>query len=341
MEEEPSSEFAGKSPIKEPEMDQHSGFRPESHEQVSHQDQQNMQNHKPTNSSGVIALQWLTYTLWGLVLIAVSTLSSSVITFFMVKESDHTGLDNVALYSGAAVLVLLPLAIACELFYLKREPQKKVGAAAVLSVIYSIIFALVGVCALISAVFSLVSIIANDAEVNVSLAVCFSSVIIAILSALVFLRTLMPSPLFRFRKYFLIIMSAVIGVIFVLGIFGPVADLYQTRNDRLIENNLYSVSYAIRNYEVDNGKLPDSLATLSLDGDAKKLIDNNLVSYQKSSETDYQLCVTYQKAKGTSSSSSYSSSYSPDTYSHPAGRKCYSLSTEYSSHIEPMPIEDI
>ncbi len=313
---------------------------------------------KPSyNSPGVIVLQWLTYAFWGGTVIAMSTLTALVLTFFIAPEA-VTG--DSSLYVMAAVLVLLPISVICDFFYMKQEPEKKTGFASILVIIYSIFFALFGVAAFIVATFSTMNLIISSSNTEGTRVALYSSLIIAFLFVILFLRTILLKKLFKMRRYFIILMVVIVGIICAFGIFGPVADARLRRNDTLIENNLSIVSESVNAYVTKNSQLPNSLGDLKLSGDSKKLVTDNLVTYTKDASPKlqsnnledysstyssaenyyYQLCVTYKMA------SQYQSEYSQmssgptdngyDTYlstsPHPAGEKCYKLMTTNDSY---------
>lgn len=258
-------------------------------------------------------------------------------------------------YGIAAVLVLLPISIVCDVFYSKQEPQKKVGAASIVMVIHAVIFALFGIGSVIAIVFSLVSIFTSGADSSAMQVSLYSAMIIAVLYAAVFLRTINPPRLGLFKKFFIIFMSVVVGIIAILGIVGPVANEHATRNDRLITSNISRLKSEIDEYAREKKKLPAELGDLSLDGDVKSLVDKGLVRYtantkpasgaspttsaRRSTTTSttyyYQLCVTYTKASKDRYRSSSSYANDSDGYTtyissygaHDAGEECYKIKT--------------
>lgn len=322
---------------------------------------------KNINSPGLITLQWLTYAFWGATVLTMSVLTALVLSFYLLENAE-TG--EPSLYTMAAAIVLLPLSVICDFIYIKREPEKKTGFAAVVMVIHAIIFALLGIGSLIVVAFSLMNLLTSSSETEGTTVILYSSIIITFLYAILFIRTLLPKKLFKMRFPFIILMIVVVGIICTFGIIGPVADTRLTRNDRLIVSNISTVSESIDDYANDNKKLPDSLDVLTLTGDAKKLVTDKLVSYkqdatpifqsikdcsdsssslydcysenQQNNAFYYQLCATYKKASSSQYSSDTTSSslseinggYStyPSTYSHPAGEKCYKLITNNNSY---------
>ncbi len=311
--------------------------------------------HPPVNA-GQIVLQWLTYAFWGWTVLATSVLVATILAYYITgtKTGEFTP------YGIAAVLVLLPISIVCDFFYNKYEPQKKTGASSVVMIIHAVIFAILGIGSLILVVFSIVSKFTSSAtsnDLNVSL---YSGMIITVLYAAVFLRTLRPSVLPWVRGVFIVFMIVVVGTLCILGVTGPMSYARVTRNDTLIASNLSAIQTAITNYATTNKQLPGSLSDVTLSGDAKKLVTENLVQYQQDkrpvsydsynstgtsastfsySETKkyyFQLCVTYTKASDTRSDAYVSpiSSTGDDgydtyisAYTHPAGKVCYKIKT--------------
>ena len=309
---------------------------------------------KPNSASpGLIVLQWLTYAFWGWTLIATSILTLIVLTFFLVKSAD---VGDSTLYSMAAVLVLLPISVICDIFYSKNEPEKKTGAASVAMIINAVIFALFGIGSVIAIVFSLVTLFVSSGNTDGTLVALYGALIIALLFGILFLRTILPKKLIKMRRYFIIFMILIIGAICAFGIFGPTIEARLTRNDKLIESNLATVGEAVNSYAIKNSHLPDSLSSITLLNDAKKLVTDNLVTYKKDSTPTlatneygetfyYQLCVTYKKEKvdqyaNTSAYSNGVDDYSDyvSAYYHPSGYYCYKLkSTNYD--ISPTPVQ--
>ncbi|HET9722078.1 MAG TPA: hypothetical protein VFP32_03585 [Candidatus Saccharimonadales bacterium] len=306
----------------------------------------------PAASAGNIILQWLTYAFWGWTVLAMSFLTASVLASFM-ADADTAGFMP---YTIAAVLVLLPISIACDHFYRKQEPDKKTGAASIVMVIHAVIFALFCIASLIAAVFSLVTMFTSSSDSSGKTVALLSSIIIFFLYAATFLRTIAPPRFPMIRRYFVGFMVVVVGIISILGFVGPVAKARETRNDKLIEDNISSLETSINSYAESNNQLPSSLDTLSLNGDTSKLVTDKLVEYKpntrpaattnydtgysasfsgvKQSYTYYyQLCVTYKKAS-KDQAPLYSDSLSDDGYSsyisayyHGAGNTCYKLKT--------------
>ncbi len=296
-------------------------------------------------SPNVIVLQWLTYAFWGWTVLAMALLTGAVLANFI--ASSETG--GVAPYAIASVLVLLPISIVCDVLYSKHEPQKKTGAASVVLVIHAVLFALFGIGAVIGIVLSLVTLFTSSSATDSNQVSLYTFMIVSILYAAVLLRTLNPPRFPWVRRFFIIFMAVVVGLISILGIVGPVANERTTKDDKLIEQNLSSIKLDVDTYASQNKKLPDSLSSINLAGDAKKAVDANLVKYtpntKQASVTTvtptytttnstysstiyyYELCANYKKASksqyasygtGTSTDSDGYSTYLT-AYYHPAG----------------------
>lgn len=271
-----------------------------------------------------------------------SVLVATVLANFVASTND----GNFMPYAISAILVLLPISVACDHFYSKQEPAKKTGAASVVMVIHAVLFALFGIGALITFVVSLVQLFTSSSSSNSIHVALYSSVIITLLYAAVFLRTLNFVKLKWFNRFFIVSMVVVVGIFSVLAIVGPVATARLTRNDSLIDANLPIIQSNIDDYVTSNNKLPPSLADLSLNGDVQKLVADNLVQYtpnskplntilpssstQASNTYYYELCVDYKKSSGSDGGNPYSAATanndytgSAATYNHPAGNYCY------------------
>ncbi len=301
----------------------------------------------------LVVLQWLSYALWGGTVIAMSVLVASVLSFYIIGNS----IGDTVLYGLAAVVVLLPLSLICDVLYLKHEPESRTRSSSVVMTVHAVLFALLGIGSLITVAFSVVSLMVSSSGHEAIMVTLYSSLIITALFIMLFFRTILPKKYAKIRYLFMTIMIIAVALICVYGVIGPIADAQLTRNDKLIETNLPTVSEAVSTYASDKNQLPTTLDNLTLTGDAKKLVTDKLVTYKKDSGFNYQLCVTYKKAStdqyatptpvsSSNSSSSLSSaspmvstsgdySYYVTTIPHPAGDKCYKLMT-YGHDVIPM-----
>lgn len=309
-----------------------------------------------TTDSGLIVLQWLTYAFWGWAVLALSSLTAAIIAN-LINKAD---VGEFMPYAIAALVVLLPIALICDSFYSKREPTKKSGAAMAVMLIHAVIFALLGVAALITAVVSVfILLIGTDSSKDTTV-VLLSAIVVSAYYAATLLRTINPPKLPTVAKYYRFGMMVTVGLIIVLGIVGPVARERSLRNDRLLEENLSSLPSAISAYAKANDKLPTNLKELSnLNGGTKTIVEKGLVEYKPNTKTEslsqsdnthsnyfgysnssrptyyYELCATYKEESSSYGSSSSYGEYGDEyttylsAYSHPAGKQCYKMSTNY------------
>lgn len=303
---------------------------------------------KPTINPSLIVLQWLTYAFWGWTVLATSILTINVMSYVIKPDNN----SDFAIYATAAVLVLLPISVICDFFYSKKEPSHKSGAASIIMIIHAVLFALFGIAALISIVFSLVQLMissSNVADIQIAL---YSEPIIAILYGAIFIRTLLPVKIIKLRKYFSAIMITIIGIVSIISFLGPINNAWLTRDDRLIDANISYIQLGIESYTNNKNQLPENITGLVLSGDAKVLIDRNLINYKPNTKQPsistsdlasnesittyyYELCVNYKKAINGNGSSApiYRSGTIDndgydvyiDTNSHPAGEYCYKI----------------
>lgn len=296
------------------------------------------------SSAGQIVLQWLTYAFWGWTLLALSLLSLLVIQN-MINRFDTT---STLPYVLAATLVLLPISFVCDLFYRKHEPLKKYGAAMVVMVIHAVIFALFGIGALIAAVFSLVQLMLASGEISPAAASIVSSLVIAILYGITFVRTLNPFNKPLLAAIYSYVMVGIAGIFIALSFFGPIAQSFMTKNDRRIEANLSTVQASIDGYVQTNNRLPANLSEVTINSpDARSIVTDQLVTYKaegKVGPTDnsmggaeyrYQLCVVYkQKSQYYTSASQGNERYTNyvSASDHPEGEVCYKLSSQPNNY---------
>lgn len=291
-------------------------------------------------SAGTIILQWLTYALWGWAVLALAFLSTGVLLYY-INKADTSTFDE---YSMAAVIILLPAAFICDLFYSKKEESKKTGASQIIMVIHAVLFALLAIGTLIFAAFSIVTFLVSSGTKTDTAVEIFSSLVIFIYYCATLIRTLNPARLSITRKVFRIFMVVSVIIFIFLTIFGPLTHVNSAKNDTLIDNNISDVSTNIDTYASSNNRLPSDYQQLNLTGDDLVLFQKNLASYipgsqvrQTSQYSDtslqnsnftYQLCVHYKFATTNyvGGNQSTASSY-PDTTKHSSGYYCYNLTT--------------
>lgn len=315
-----------------------------------------MQDNKINDNSPItIVKQWLTYAFW--IWSAISIMIFSVMIFIhnIVGQDVSEGLP----YSVAAICVLIPISILVDYIYRKKEPQIKTGISSVIMIIHAVIFALICVASLVVIVLNFVNILIDDGDVSYIKVSLFTALIMLVVCGILFYRVVVPAKLFKTRKFvsLFFIISMVVLVIFAA--VGPIKTSIETKNDRLIENNIGYLVNHISEYARENEKLPSSLNDLIINSNrydsSRRLIDDKLVEYRIISEgevgtidnTDdnvsylihkYELCVDYIKSKndGAFVDSYVYPAYIDETdgyveyistYNHPAGRHCYKLKT--------------
>lgn len=292
---------------------------------------------KPHTHAGQLILQWITYALWGWSLLAISGLVAIVYNSLLGQPA----LSMLVPYAFSGTLVLIIGALIADTFYRKQEPEHKQGAAMAIMVIHAVIFVLFGVAATIACIVTATTLLMNTGGVASSpslLAAVLSWATIAILYAATFFRTLNPARFARRTPLVYDLSMIIITLIFVvLAFIGPFVQIFNTRNDRRIEQGLPVVQSAIGDYIRTNNTLPQDLSALTLQGDTMTLVKDNLVHYRNEgknaadSTLHYQLCVTYQAASLTTSTT-YSYGYISSDYTtmlstthHPKGDVCYKL----------------
>lgn len=233
---------------------------------------------------GLLVLQWLTYAFWGWLAIGLSVLTP--ITFANFFEKTYGEVYGV-IYGIAAVIMLTIIASVLDFFFHKKEVEPKTGASAAVMVIHAVIFGLFNVGWMIALVFLIINTLIGDNDSGMVTFICTALVMI-VFYALLLVRTL-DFKQGKYKKPAIIACLSITGLIILLALVGPVAKSAVTKQDRLIESNLSSVTGVIEGFAEKNNKLPDSIKTIAsttttassdyyLEG-ANKLISKNLVEY--------------------------------------------------------------
>jgi hypothetical protein len=312
--------------------------------------------HKTQADAVTLVLQWLTYAFWGWFALAMLWLSAVVYGFVVAGSDSSSDWASIVSYPIASVLVLLIVAAVVDFFYRRREPAKKEGFATAVMVIHTVIFALFGIGALVGAVFTLISLVLNDAPsadkgIRVALYTALTLVpIYAILTA----RTTLVAKWRKIPMLTTIVLGAGALVFIVVGVFGPVMQSVATRQDRQVTSALSTIVYAVNSYDQDHDKLPESLDGLSYNTygstDAetvKSLLAKGVITYKPNTDPGtelkpqdtysfrtvryYQLCGTFTNEQKSSYGSlpSDKSSYSESINAqyHAKGEQCYNVKT--------------
>ncbi len=247
-------------------------------------------NHEANNqgsSGGVLVLQWLSYAFWFWCSVSVSVLAGIVINYFISGNKGYQWGNELA-YPLASVIILLAIALVTDKLYARHEPAKKNGGANVIMLLHVVPFILIVIGALVTVVFSLITMLLNSdpvATVDGPIKVMLVSLIVAVLFALAATRAFYGSrPKVRLAAW---VGMAVLAVGFIAGsVAGPATAALRTKNDRLIEQALPSLSSDIRRYTNEHNKLPGTLSDVTYDESSysasavQKLIDSKLVTYK-------------------------------------------------------------
>jgi len=298
---------------------------------------------KPQSSTGgVLVLQWLTYAFWGWLIVGLIWVLSVILVNAIIGES----VSEIVPYAMAASIVLLPIAFVTDLFYRKHEPLRKSGAAMVIMIIHAVIFALLGIGALITSVFTgLNALINTDSPSDVTTVVVIVAASATLLYAAAFLRTLNPFKKKTVSRIYAFSMLGLTLLLLVLVIVGPVVATLATREDRKKEAALSDITYSIQSYASQQNKLPSELSVLTFNSESTNEtvkaghVEYTAVGINPTDEKSdaytsyrYQLCVVYDKeAKNPDytyyqwDSSEYKANFSATP--HDAGRVCYKLRT--------------
>lgn len=331
----------------------------------------------PKAGPGLLVLQWMVYALWGWTILALSMLILIIVDQMINTVGGSYGRsywfpgDQIA-YPLAAAIVLFVIAMLCDIFYARadRRHSRSTGSN-VIMIIHAVLFALLGIGALIIAVFGGVKLLIGDtmqgngAEVNI-----VSGLIIFVLYAATLVRTLRPVGIKKVAGMYWVFMTIVLVVTVTLAIMGPAAFARLRAQDAVLEQGLPSLSDSINSFTTSNNRLPNSLNELTdlsedvNDGAAKKLVEEKLVSYTPGEQLTsnvsarqldlqrlgvdqlggtikpvfhYTLCVNYKTSDGYDGGA-YDSKPSDQkyyvgvsTFGHKAGKVCYEAQTAYSN----------
>lgn len=307
-----------------------------------------------TTNPSVLVLQWLTYAFWGWTVFAAGWLTSIATTYYLEKADYTSGQSEAVAYSLAAVIVLLVISLICDGIYSKKEQAVKNGPAMLIMIVHAVIFALLSITGLIASVFGAVNLLIGNDNISAS-TIIIVGLVVTVLYGVVLTRVLRFRVLRKRTLPFILFMVIVIGALLSIGVAGPASYARETRQDRLIEQHLPQLAENIRLYSMKNDRLPASLRDIrgSASISVGSLIDQNLVEYTPGNTStqhtitdgknilslangkafEYSLCVSYvgtNNQRYMSSPELTSRNVTPDSWSHPNGRVCYDLITQYA-----------
>lgn len=289
-------------------------------------------------STGTLALQWLTYALWACLAIVSLISSSLVISFFMTEQIPT--IQEIA-YLLTAMVILLAVATTVDFIYSKHENTKKKQPFTLVTTVHAVIFTLALVVSLIAAAFNLVNhfIEYGSDLTSTKISLSVSSVAILLSAALVVRTTLAWRPKLsqQVSRWTLILVPAIliiVGTVFIL----PKSSIYQ--RDSLVEMALMDTNLRINEYANTNDSLPSDLSKLNLEGNSKKILDENLINYTPDTRKSdagrhyYKLCGTYKLSSpstnrevvyGGENEKSFDHYKHTDFAQHSEGEQCYKL----------------
>lgn len=245
---------------------------------------------RPVQNSGVLVLQWLSYAFWLWFHIATAVLVGMVINYHVSSSNADVWGSQMA-YPLAAVMIMLAIALVTDYFYTRFEPEKKTGGANVIMLLHIVPFILIAIGALVTIVFSLLTMLLNSdplATIDGPLQVMVVAFVVAVLFGLLAARLFFGNRR-HMRKIAWAVFVATALVAMTASVVGPVMTTMRTKNDRLIERTLPSLAIDIRNYAREHDALPKTLSDVTHDdGEDKKavqkLIDERLVEYKPNTE---------------------------------------------------------
>lgn len=263
-----------------------------------------------SNEPGVATSQWLTYVFWAGAAIAASILVGMGMT--LATEGYSQGMSS-ALYAVIALVIILPIALISDRIYSKKERPRKVGIGLVLMVLHAVIFAIVAVVALATALYILVQHLLFDDGSLEPLTVAAVAGWLAITFGLIVLR-IVRGDFARLIK--LVVLLATIAVL-IWGIAGPVSQAVVRRDDDRAERAMQDLYGMITMQAANTGSLPadikaaideDTFNSPAMKTSVKNAADAGLVTYtpnvQPAEVVDedgytqtvhyFELCVTYK-----------------------------------------------
>lgn len=243
---------------------------------------------RPPETGGGLVLQWLTYAFWFWFVVSATWLAGVVVSYFVSQGNPRDDLGGALAYPLASTIIMLIVSLVTDWFYTKRETAKKTGVANVIMLLHIVPFVLCAIGALITIIFSLVTMLldnnplnGNEGSQKAMLTAAVAVVLFALLSARVFFGGA--------KKMLRVVIWAVFGAValglIIAAIAGPAAQANRAKHDRLIELALPNLSNDIRAYAEKNDKLPAKLTDVTHDTSAtsaavQKLIDQGLVTYK-------------------------------------------------------------
>lgn len=309
-------------------------------------------NKTTISNPALITMQWLTYVFWALTSIAVVFLVS-VITEYLIGIDAESPTESVA-YAVAAAFILLPIAFVIDIYFSRNEDKNKSSASSVVMVVHSVIFAVAAIGGLVTAVFNIINMLLNSFnEKSVWIAVA-ASLSVFITFGVLFVRTAKHNLFSNLRLVYRYSILILVVVASFVALTGPFARALETKDTRLVRENIINLPSAISEYAYANKKLPTAIDSVFGYGSytvssnkniLNDLLAKNLIKYTPDIKAPevvsgttvyyYEICGTY----GTDLKTGYNVAI-PMIYSEypayvtisevKAGTSCYKLSTDVS-----------
>lgn len=293
---------------------------------------------KEQSSSALqVVLQWLTYVFWFWTVIIVSTVLSGSLAHFII---DSNGDTNWIIYTLSPLIVLLPVSIICDHYYSKVEPAKKHGFSAVVMVINAVVAGLGAVGSLIVGAITVTSMLLETGSADGKVVTLVSTLVVAIMSTLFFLRIIHVPRLERLRERYPIIMMVIIFATILLAIAGPLREGMKRRTDSMIERNYYTLRNDIDAFARKERRLPETIQVVELSEESEEAWKTGRITYRRISEQTipelsststtfdtstnnltFELCVNWDFEKSNDYYSSSDESYYGG--GHEKGKQCY------------------
>lgn len=298
------------------------------------------------NRAGALVLQWLTYAFWLWFAGSMAWLVAITLNFFIAGSGTREWGVEVA-YPLAASIVMLLVALVCDVIYTRFEPPVKRGGSSVIMLVHAVLFGLATVGAMITALFAAIMMLVNsdptDMVDGVKTTIATALVMMVLLGA-IFVRVLFVDKIRRVRPIFWLLTGLVAVGFMAASVAGPIMEANRSKDDRLIEDALPTLAQDISSYANKNNKLPEKLSDVtSNDSYGRKkvqaMLDKQLVTYKPNTQPAarqieigkdssmttvlppdlsrqvwyYQLCVTYKTEKNQDKAYEYTA---PDARSN-------------------------
>lgn len=239
------------------------------------------------NSGGSLVLQWLTYAFWGWFCIALCWIAGTAFTYF-VTHSTSPDWGNMLAYPLAATSILLIIALVTDMLYSRHEPVHKTGGANVIMLLHVVPFVLFAIGGLVTVVFCFITMMLNSDPVSTvdgPLITLYTALVGVVIYAMLAARIFFGGKKPLIRK-FAWVGFGMWAIAFVIAAFaGPASVAMRTKQDRLIEQALPTLSSDIREYVQKNNKLPAALTDVTHNESSsasavQQLMDQHLVTYK-------------------------------------------------------------